>query len=255
MSYKTNWCAHGQREKLNSFAARELHTLSLFPRPLSIAQISSRYTAYSYAVHSCIRWFQVWAKDQLKKENNKNPTSSVFWITSPRLFIFLKDVFQNQQVCYTLLESSNLHSSQQQRSQETEHLPGMITWPQRYCLHSELILQKFTKLRHCHSVETEPWPQALVLDAQEGWPDIRIAGSMIVQCNSFLLCLHEHRCSSAVPFAVSSVAYKFLDCAFSPFLCWNVPVSHQRQRLPCGSLQQGSKQCTHQSGRTFLILR
>lgn len=73
MSCKTGWCAHGQREKLNSFAARELHILSLFPRPLSITQINSHYTTY-HAVHSCIRRFQVWAKDQLKKENNKNPT-------------------------------------------------------------------------------------------------------------------------------------------------------------------------------------
>jgi len=127
MSCKTGWCAHGQREKLNSFAARELHILSLFPRPLSITQINSHYTTY-HAVHSCIRRFQVWAKDQLKKENNKNPTFYVFWITSPSLFIFQKYVFQKQQMCYTLLGSSNLHPSQQQRSQEAEHLPGVITW-------------------------------------------------------------------------------------------------------------------------------
>lgn len=183
MSYKTSWCAHGQREKLNNFPARELHTLSLFPRSLSTAQINSHYTTY-HAIHNCIRWFQAWAKDHLKKENNKNPTSYVFWITSPSLLIFPMDIFQKQQVCYTLLGSSNLHSSQQQRSQETELLPGMITCPQRYCLHSELILQKFTKFRHCHSVETKPWPQSPVLGAYKGWPDTRIAGSVIIQCNS-----------------------------------------------------------------------
>lgn len=95
--------------------------------------------------------------------------------------------------------------------------------PQRY---SELILHIFTKFRHCHSIETKPWPQPLALGTQERWADTRIAGSVIIQCNSFLLCLPEHKCSSAVAFAVSSVASKFLDKAFSPFLCWSVPVLH-----------------------------